>query len=98
MEVGFGAGFEHPGSGHGGHIGAHVVVVEHVDKLGHGNALIPSLDADGQLVSEEAGCGAAHARHTEVLAQVGHRLHVEVVQRDDAVELARPCQVGTPCG
>ena len=62
-------------------------VVHDVHEIGDEDAEVAGLHALRQLVAEVARGGFAHPRHAQVLAQHGRRLHVEIVQRDDAVEV-----------
>jgi hypothetical protein len=68
-------------------------VVQEVHELGDADPEGLSTDAHGELVTEIAGGGLAHARDAQVLAQHGRDLEVEVVEGDDAVEDARARQV-----
>ena len=67
----------------------HARVVQDVYEVGDEYAVLARLDAHGELVSEVARRCVAHAWDAQVLAEGGARLDVEVVERDDAVDLAR---------
>ena len=54
---------------------------------GTGSPLGGSARAHRQLVAEVARGGLSHARHAQVLAQDRRRLHVELVEGDDAVDV-----------
>ena len=62
-------------------------VVQNMNELGYRQPFVAGLGAHGQLVAKISGRAVAHAGHAQVLAQGGRRLHVEVVQRNDAVDL-----------
>ena len=72
---------------------ANPAVVQHVDEVGHQDVGVPRLHAHGQLVAEIPGRRLPHAGDPEVLAQQGRGLHVEVVERHDAIHLPGPGDV-----
>jgi hypothetical protein len=60
-----------------------------VHEIGHEDAGVPRLDTHGELVPKVPRRRLAHAGDPEVLAQQCRRLDVEVIERDDAVDLTR---------
>ena len=70
-----------------------IVVIQNGDEIGHPNSILHRFHAHGQLVAEVAHGGQAHAGDAHVLAQCGCGLHIELVERDDAVDLFIPRQV-----
>ncbi len=78
---------EHPGPGHVVQVIANVVVIQHRNEIRHANSVFERLHAHGELVAEIAHGGQPHAGDAHVLAQGGGSFHVELVERDDAVNL-----------
>ena len=58
-----------------------------MNELGYSQPFIAGLGAHGQLIAKVSRRAVAHAGHAQVLAQGRRRLHVEVVERNDAVDL-----------
>src|SRR5713226_1592202 len=79
--------------GNAGHEFAKVFVIEDVDEFGHEDASFAGSSAHGQLVAEIPDGGEAHAGNAEMLAQGGDILHVEFIERDDAIDGMGSCRV-----
>ena len=62
-------------------------VVEDVDEVRTADAGAAGAAAHRQLVAKRARRRLAHARHAEIFAQHRRELDVEVVERDDAIDL-----------
>ncbi len=63
-----------------------MIVIEDVDEFGDEDAGFAGSGAHGQLVAKVADGGKAHAGNTEMLAEGGDVLHVEFIERDDAID------------
>ena len=68
-------------------------MIEYGNEVGDTDSVFERLHAHGQLVAEVAHGGQPHAGDAHVLAQGGRGFHVELVERDDAVNLLVPRQV-----
>src|SRR5216683_6417232 len=77
---------EQPRVGNAGHEFAKMIVIEDVDEFGDEDAGFAGSGAHGQLVAKVADGGKAHAGNTEMLAEGGDVLHVEFIERDDAID------------
>ncbi len=95
---GLGAGLEHPRGRDRGHKLPQPVVVEHMHKRGHGDAVVPGLDAHGQFVPEVAHGGVPHAGDAHMLPQGGRGTHVKVIQGHDAVDAVVTGQIADGVG
>src|SRR5712692_3808546 len=84
---------EQPGVGNPRHEFAKSIVVENVDEFGDEDAFLPGSLAHGQLVAKIANGSEAHAGDAEMLAEGGDVLHVEFIERDDAIDGLRPGSV-----
>src|SRR5713226_7068827 len=84
---------EQPGVGNPGHEFAKMIVIEDVDEFGDEDAGFAGTGAHGQLVAKIADGGEAHAGNAEMLAEGGDILHVEFIERDDAIDGMGPCRV-----
>src|SRR5438309_5848753 len=80
---------EQPRVGNAGHELAKTVVIEDVDEFGDEDAGFAGAGAHGQLVSKVADSGEPHAGNAEMLAEGGNIFHVEFIERDDAIDVAR---------
>src|SRR2546430_10450849 len=87
------ARLEQPGVGNAGHEFAKAVVIEDVDEFGDGDAGFAGAGAHGQLVSKVADGSETHAGNAEMLAEGGNIFHVEFIERDDAIDVARTGRV-----
>src|ERR1700741_4238537 len=87
------AGLEQPGTGNPGHEFAKFIVVENVEKFGDEDAFLAGPCAHSQLVAKVANGSESHAGNTEMLAEGGDILHVEFIERDDAIDALRPCSI-----
>ena len=85
---------QHPRARHMVQVIANVIVIQHRNEIGHADPVFERLHPHGQLVAEIAGRGQAHAGDAHVLAQGGGGFHVELVKRNDAVNLLVPRQIG----
>src|SRR5260370_23827255 len=81
---------EQPGVGNPRHEFAKSVVVENVDEFGDEDAFLAGPLAHGQLVAKIADGSEAHAGDAEMLTEGGDVLHVEFIERDDAIDGLRP--------
>ena len=72
---------------------ADALAVERVNEVGDEYAAFARLQAHRQLVAEVARRRVAHAGQAQVLAQGCGGLNVEVVERHDAINLARAREV-----
>ena len=72
---------------------AEIIVIEDVREFGREDADFLGAGAHGELVAEIADRGKAHAGDAHVLAQRRDILHVEFVERDDAVDMLEPRHV-----
>src|SRR6266481_4362556 len=81
---------EQPWVGDPGHKFAKIIVVENVDEFGDENAFLSGSLAHGQLVAKIANGSEAHAGDAEMLAEGGDVLHVEFVERNNAIDGLRP--------
>ena len=70
------------------------VVVEHMDEVRAADAGAAGAAAHRQLVAKRVRGRLAHARDTDILAQHRRQLDVEVVERDDPVDLPGAADVG----
>ena len=68
-------------------------VIQHVHEIGNVEAGLGGPHPHGKLVAEVVRGGLAHARDAQMLAQHCGHLHVEIVQRHDAVQHAGARQV-----
>src|SRR5438477_5616179 len=84
---------EQPGIGNAGHEFAKTVVIEDVDEFGDEDASFAGTGAHGQLVAKVADGGETHTGNAEMLAEGGNILHVKFIQRDDAIDSARPGRI-----
>src|SRR2546428_12556989 len=91
--AGLRAGLEQPGVGNPGHEFAEIVVIEDVDEFGDEDASFAGPRAHGQLVAKIPDGGEAHAGNAEMLAEGGDILHVELIERDDAIDGMGSCRV-----
>jgi hypothetical protein len=69
-------------------------VVEDVDEVRTADAGAAGAAAHRQLVAKRVRGRLAHARHAEILAQHRRQLDVEVVERDDPVDLLGAADTG----
>ncbi len=67
--------------------------MEDADEIRDEQSSFARADTHGELVAEEARCRFAEAGQAHVLAQCGGDLHVELVERDDAVDLPRAREI-----
>src|SRR5437879_6694388 len=84
---------EQPRVGNAGHEFAKMVVIEDVDKFGDEDAGFAGTGAHGQLVAKVADGGETHAGKAEMLAEGGDIFHVKFIERDDAIDVARPGRI-----
>src|SRR5260370_34161673 len=77
---------EQPGVGNPGHEFAKSIVVENVDEFGDEDAFLAGSLAHGQLVAKIADGSETHAGDAEMLTEGGDVLHVEFIERDDAID------------
>src|SRR5260370_1995125 len=63
-----------------------MIVIEDVDEFGDEDPGFAGASAHGQLVSEVANGGEAHAGNAEMLAERGNIFHVEFIERDDGID------------
>src|SRR5260370_16019175 len=84
------AGLEHAGIGNAGHEFAKMIVIEDMDEFGDEDAGFAGGGANGELVAKIADGREAHAGNAEMFAESGHVLHVEFIERDDAIDGMRP--------
>src|SRR2546421_7645737 len=84
---------EQPRVGNAGHEFAKTVVIEDMDEFGDGDAGFAGAGTHGQLVSKVADGGETHAGNAEMLAEGGDIFHVEFIERDDAIDVARTGRV-----
>src|SRR5437667_3764060 len=84
---------EQPRVGNAGHEFAKTAVIEDVDEFGDEDAGFTGAGAHGQLISKVAHGGEAHAGNAEMLAEGGNILHVEFIERDDAIDVPRAGRV-----
>ena len=73
---------------------AQILVVEDADELRHEQAGFACSDTHGELVAKETRCRFAETGQSHMLAQRCGRFHVELVQRDDAIDFARAGEIG----
>ena len=96
---GLGAGLQHPRPGHAGHVGTQIVVIQHRREFRNQRSGALRLKAHGQLVakmrwwSSRPMPGNAH-----MLAEMRNRLHIEFVQRHQALKLAASRQIRNRIG
>jgi len=64
-----------------------------VDEFGYENTRFLGSCAHGQLVAEMAHGGQAHAGDAQVLTERGDILHIEFVERHDAIDALRASDV-----
>jgi hypothetical protein len=91
--AGLGARLEQPRGRDARHEFAQAVVVEDAGELRDVEAAVAGRRPHGELVAEVAGDGIAQAGQPHMLAEVGGRLHVVVVERDDLVYHVRAREV-----
>src|SRR6185437_11421486 len=89
----FRPGLEYPRTGHVVQVVTDIVVIEHGNEIGHADFVFERLHAHGELVSKITHRRKAHTGDAHVLAQGGGGFHVELVERDDAVNLLVPRHV-----
>src|SRR5260370_13103615 len=87
---GWRARLEHPGVGNAGHEFAKMIVIEDMDEFGDEDAGFAGAGAHGELVAKIADGREAHAGNAEMFAESGHVLHVEFIERDDAIDGMSP--------
>ena len=90
--TGHGPRFQHPRRSHAVHELTNPVVIDDPDELRDREARVPSSHAHGELVAEIADLGFSNAGNPEMFAQVGGDFAVEVIERDNAVELPSRAQ------
>ena len=82
-------GFSTHGGGTRSRNSRSLAIIQNMDEVRHRQALIARLGPHGELVAEVACRSVAHAGHAQMLAQSCSRLHVEVVERNDAIDVLR---------
>src|SRR6266403_6305351 len=87
------AGLEQPRTGNPRHEFAKIIVVENVDEFGDEDAFLSCSLAHGQLVAKISNGGEAHAGDAQMLTESGDVLHVEFIERDDAINGLRPANI-----
>src|SRR5882762_2103107 len=84
------AGLEQPRTRNPRHEFAKIIVVENVDEFGDEDAFLSGSLAHGQLVAKIANGSEAHSGDAEMLTEGGDVLHVEFIERNDAIDGLRP--------